>query len=139
MKKIKDRISNFYNKLIKTKEHIWSHCLALTGWILLLLLIIAIKEGFVLCTIIFMYIIIFSLYFYIPFIIIFLIESIFFKNCKIPINLLYNNPIYHLIWLVGIICSLIPMYIIIAITLLPIIVNFIDSIYYKILSRIILG
>ncbi len=137
MKKIKDRISNFYNKLIKTKEHIWSHCLALTGWILLLLLIIAIKDDFIILAC--MYILIYSILFYTPFIIIFLIESIFFRNCKIPINFLYNNPIYHLIWLVGIICSLIPIYIIIIFSIIPIIFNFFNSIYYKILSRIILG
>ena len=136
---IKQKLNNLYKKLCATKVHLWSHCLALAGLILLLLIIVSAKEGFVMFICIFMYILIFSLYLYIPFIITFLIETIFFRNHKIPDNFLFNNPIYHLIWLVGIIGSLIPIYIIIIFAIIPTIFNYIHSMYYKILSKIILG
>ena len=136
---IKHNLNKFYQKLCATKAHLWSHCLSLAGLILLLLIIVSAQEGFVMFICIFMYILIFSLYLYIPFIITFLIEIIFFRNCKIPDNFLFRNPIFHFIWLVGIICSLIPIYTIIITTIVPVIFNFIDSMYYKILSKIILG
>ena len=136
---IKQKLNNFYKKLCATKVHLWSHCLALAGLILLLLIIVSAKEGFVMFICIFMYILIFSLYLYIPFIITFLIETIFFRNCKIPDNFLLQNPIFHFIWLVGIICSFIPIYTIIITNIVPIIFNFIHSMYFKILSKIILG
>ena len=139
MIKIKQKLNNLYQKLCATKVHLWSHCLALAGLILLLLIIVSAKEGFVMFICIFMYILIFSLYLYIPFIITFLIETIFFRNCKIPDNFLLQNPIFHFIWLVGIICSLIPIYTIIITNIVPIIFNFIHSMYFKILSKIILG
>ena len=139
MIKIKQKLNNLYQKLCATKVHLWSHCLALAGLILLLLIIVSAKEGFVMFICIFMYILIFSLYLYIPFIITFLIETIFFRNCKIPDNFLLQNPIFHFIWLVGIICSFIPIYTIIITNIVPIIFNFIHSMYFKILSKIILG
>ena len=134
---IKHNLNNFYQKLCATKVHLWSHCLALAGLILLLLIIISIKDDFLILAC--MYILIYSILLYIPFIITFLIEIIFFRNCKIPDNFLFRNPIFHFIWLVGIICSLIPIYTIIITTIVPVIFNFIDSMYYKILSKIILG
>ena len=139
MASIKQKLNNLYQKLCAAKVHLWSHCLALTGLILLLLIIVSAKEGFVMFICIFMYILIFSLYLYIPFIITFLIEIIFFRNCKIPDNFLFRNPIFHFIWLVGIICAFIPIYTIIITSIVPVIVNFISSMYYKILSKIILG
>ena len=137
MTSIKHNLNKFYQKLCATKVHLWSHCLALIGLILLLLIIISIKDDFLILAC--MYILIYSILLYIPFIITFLIEIIFFRNCKIPDNFLFRNPIFHFIWLVGIICSLIPIYTIIITTIVPVIFNFIDSMYYKILSKIILG
>ena len=137
MASIKHNLNKFYQKLCATKVHLWSHCLALAGLILLLLIIISIKDDFLILAC--MYILIYSILLYIPFIITFLIEIIFFRNCKIPDNFLFRNPIFHFIWLVGIICSLIPIYTIIITTIVPVIFNFIDSMYYKILSKIILG
>ena len=137
MASIKHNLNNFYQKLCATKAHLWSHCLSLAGLILLLLIIISIKDDFLILAC--MYILIYSILLYIPFIITFLIEIIFFRNCKIPDNFLFRNPIFHFIWLVGIICSLIPIYTIIITTIVPVIFNFIDSMYYKILSKIILG
>ena len=137
MASIKQKLNNLYQKLCATKVHLWSHCLALTGLILLFLIIVSIKDDFVILAC--MYILIYSILFYTPFIITFLIETIFFRNHKIPDNFLFNNPIYHLIWLVGIIGSLIPIYIIIIFAIIPTIFNYIHSMYYKILSKIILG
>ena len=137
MIKIKQKLNNLYQKLCAAKVHLWSHCLALTGLILLFLIIVSIKDDFVILAC--MYILIYSILFYTPFIITFLIETIFFRNHKIPDNFLFNNPIYHLIWLVGIIGSLIPIYIIIIFAIIPTIFNYIHSMYYKILSKIILG
>ncbi len=103
MKKIKDRISNFYNKLIKTKEHIWSHCLALTGWgilffIILIKIISSTNNNFLfknLSYIMFTSIIISII------ILIFIIIKICFPHFKIKQKIILTNSIYHLFWLFG--------------------------------------
>ena len=106
MKKIKDRISNFYNKLIKTKEKIWSHCLALTGWALFIDYIIFIinqQKDFYLFEID----IFFICYFITITLLIFMFfEGIFLKKFKIKCNFFIKNRYYNIFWLIGIIIEI---------------------------------
>ncbi len=102
MKKIKDRISNFYNKLIKTKEHIWSHCLALTGWYSILIIIHEQNINFRLFEIKMIFWILILIIFYL-----YLCEKIILNTYKIKNSFFLNNNKYNIIWLIGILLIII--------------------------------
>ena len=106
MASIKHNLNKFYQKLCATKAHLWSHYLSLLGWLYLPGLII-LKSEYPDITFFLFHVLLIFVFLYTPFIIMLLFEiscyPIYIKELK-PI---YKNPIYNIIWLIGIILGLI--------------------------------
>ncbi len=126
MKKIKDRISNFYNKLIKTKEKIWSHCLALFGLcVFLLTTLLIIIDGSTELIILGIYISTYLSIFISGCLIlsILVLKKILTRDFNIKSNFILKNPIYNMIWILGQILTIINVSIILFYQLKPCIVE----------------
>lgn len=101
-------IINFSNKLINKffdlKKQVWSHFSMLIGWnIILLTIIFTLLSGAISDILIALY---FSIYFSViiwgcPFIIIFLVEKIFYGKFRIKWKFILENPIYNFFWIIG--------------------------------------
>lgn len=97
-------LKNIYTKLQNTKQHLWSHYIMLTGWLLLLYLTVYcfIEKPldiffFKINTIAILNLIIAFL------IIIFIIEEGCYKNFRLKSFFLTKQPVYNIIWSFGII------------------------------------
>ena len=114
---LKENFNNFYQKLLATKVHIWSHCFSLLGW---LFIFNCISFLFDTTKDIFMYQIGTAFISYTLFIILInftVIELFFLKEFKIKCNLLINNRYYNIFWFIGIttgIFIIIPIFIVLA-------------------------
>jgi len=105
---MKEFIKNLYQKLQNTKVHLWSHIMALVGWIYIYFPIYIgnySKENFFvfawlgLCFV--------TGYIFLPIFIFALIEHTFLKKFKIKWTFLIKNPFYNLLWLIGLLSTLI--------------------------------
>ena len=99
---MKEIIKNLYQKLQNTKVHLWSHIMALIGWVYIYLIVFMTQVNdnmiifafFILITEI-------TSYLAIPSIILVFIETIFFKKYKVKWAFLTKNPFYNIFWLIG--------------------------------------
>lgn len=90
-----------YIKLQQFKDNIWSHYLMILGWINIILstyCVLYAKDGY---TLILPFIMVILYYSLIPFIILFLIELLFFSGYKIEFNFIKYNRLYDILWIVG--------------------------------------
>ena len=99
---MKKYLKHYYKKLLNTKTHLWSHIMALIGWIYItitVLLIYGFRETFFIFWIIYVLFITFCIL--IPSLVLAYIEHIFFKKLRIQWTFLTKNPFYNAFWLMG--------------------------------------
>jgi len=95
---MKEIIKNLYQKLQNTKVHLWSHIMALVGWIYILIIFGDTKDDLFLFMV---GILAIFLYLFVPNIIFYLIENFCIKKSIINSNFLIKNRFYNIIWLIG--------------------------------------
>ncbi len=97
-------LKNIYTKLQNTKQHLWSHSMAIWGWVFLILSIMILTDDFKIddIPIIIFAAIVFTSYWLIVCFIILIIESLFFRKFKIKWVFLTTNPFYNVFWTIGI-------------------------------------
>ena len=101
---MKEFIKNLYQKLQNTKVHLWSHIMALIGWVYFIfsfLITNCFDESWPLFF--GMGILIVTYYILFPSLIFILIEHHFFKKFKIKWFFLIKDPFYNTLWLIGLI------------------------------------
>ena len=132
---MKKFLKNLYQKLQNTKIHLWSHIMALIGWIALLCLI---NDDF---DMVILYSFIISIFECILFLVIFFLENVILRK-KIIISFLNQNVYHNFLYFVGIISSIVPIIITncyIIWILFEYSKGYFKPIIYKFLSTIILG
>ena len=105
---MKKFLKNLYQKLQNTKTHLWSHIMALIGWIYItttILLIWCFQEIFLFYWLVCIPLITF--YIFIPSLILAYIEFEHFKTFRMKWNFLTKNPFYNIFWFIGIISIII--------------------------------
>ena len=102
-------LKNIYTKLQNTKQHLWSHSMAIWGWVFLILSTMLLISYFTDDNLGIDYIqfaifvaIAFTSYWLIVCFIILIIESLFFRKFKIKWAFLTKNPFYNVFWTIGI-------------------------------------
>ena len=106
MASIKQKLNNFYQKLCATKVHLWSHYLALLGWLYLPSLII-LKSEYPDITFFLLHVLLMIVFLYTPFIILFLFENSCYPIYMEKLKFIYKNPIYNIFWITGFLLGLI--------------------------------
>ncbi len=102
MTSIKHNLNNFYQKLCATKVHLWSHCLALIGWLLIFngisfLFDTSKNTSFLIAEKTFIFYTLFIIFINLT-----ILELLFFKKFKIKCKFLIKNNYYNIFWIIGI-------------------------------------
>ena len=104
-------LNTLVNKFLRLKKQVWSHFSMLIGWnIILFTIIFTLLSEAISDILIALY---FSIYFSViiwgcPFIIIFLVEKIFYRKYCIKWIFILENPIYNFFWIIGQLAIIIP-------------------------------
>ena len=88
---------NNFNLFKQLKSHLWSYLTMLAGWFLLIFTVNV--YDYISATIIMAFVL--GIIIYIPIAIIFLFETIVFRNYKLKQKYVYESPIFSFIWLIG--------------------------------------
>ena len=100
MTNIKLKIKYLYKKIQSIKIYLWSHYLALLGFLFSPALII-LKSEYPDITYFLLHVLLMIVFLYTPFLILLLFEKFYYPIYMEKLIFLYKNPIYNILWLIG--------------------------------------
>ncbi len=128
MKKIINKITNFYLKITQPEIRIWSHLFSLLGWSILIWIIIGlplIEYPYDIFFIIYVVICLNYLIIGIPLLIIISIENIILRKFQTPWIFIFKITAYKIFWTIGNIINII----LTSITILSFLILFREKLY----------